>query len=66
MNSSYFSRRAVFLSYNPLSEGNYHEQYYTKMEQLRLERKEKIGLSNYHMNEDDKMDRQALSTIPKI
>jgi len=34
-NNTNFSRRAVFLTYNPLREGNFHDLYYVRMKQKR-------------------------------
>jgi ectoine hydroxylase-related dioxygenase (phytanoyl-CoA dioxygenase family) len=63
-NNSPFSRRAVFLTYNPAKEGSYHDKYYEKMKQLRNDWKEKekqVGLRD----EDEQKELDALSTIPQ-
>jgi Phytanoyl-CoA dioxygenase (PhyH) len=66
-NLSPFHRRAVFLTYNPKSEGDCHKQYYQHMERLRKEWREKVGLADrYQRTEDEKLEQEALSTIPKI
>lgn len=61
-NTSPFHRRAVFLTYNPKSEGDFHKPYYEKMEKLRREWRNKIGF----VSEDEKLEVSALDTIPKI
>ena len=66
-NVSPFPRRAVFLTYNPKSEGEFHTTYYKRMEQLRNEWREKAGLANREQSiQDEKLEIDALSTIPKI
>ena len=60
-NTSHFPRRAVFLTYNPLSEGDFHAQYYEKMEAMRNEWRSKAGL----VDRDYQTDLDALATIPK-
>ena len=61
-NTSLFSRRAVFLTYNPLSDGNFHKRYYEKMNAMREEWRTKIGLTN---KQDYENDLNALATVPK-
>lgn len=63
-NVSPFSRRAVYLTYNPASEGMHHERYYERMAQLRNEWKIKSGWMV--TTEDAKCEFEALSTIPRI
>jgi len=46
VNTSIFSRRAVFLTYNPAREGDYHDLYYVKMQQLRNEWSDRRGAAN--------------------
>jgi hypothetical protein len=66
-NQSNFPRRAVFLTYNPVAEGDFHEAYYAKMLQLRNDWKAKVGLtSNKVLNEDEQRELNALATIPRI
>ena len=65
-NVSPFPRRAIFLTYNPKSEGEYHKKYYERMEQIRNDWREKIGLANKKRHlEDEKIEMDALSSIPK-
>lgn len=62
-NTTAFSRRAVFLTYNPLREGDFRHEYYLRMKQLRQ------SYSNTHRKlyqSDYQMDLDALRTIPKI
>ena len=62
-----FPRRAVFLTYNPASEGTFREAYYKHMEQKRNAWRQNIGLAKRkQVLEDEQMELQALSTIPKI
>ena len=61
-NTSVFPRRAVFLTYNPLSDGDFHKQYYEKMEAMREEWRTKTGLAN---KRDYQYDLDALDTVPK-
>ena len=64
-NISPFPRRAVFLTYNPKVEGDYHLLYYERMKQIRDEWREKIGLEKRKQRlEDEKNELDALSTIP--
>lgn len=60
-NTSAFPRRAIFLTYNPLHEGDFHELYYQKMNSLRSTYKRRT------LNDDiDETEIAALSTIPRI
>jgi hypothetical protein len=61
-NHSAFSRRAVFLTYNPKEEGDYHQLYYEKMDEIRRGWRARAGLDVG----DDKLELSALATIPKI
>jgi len=64
-NASLFSRRAVFLTFNPLSEGDYHHAYYEKMKSLRSEWRSKVGLTKLTQEEQDYMSEiDALATVP--
>ena len=57
VNASPFERRAVFLTYNPLSQGNMHEAYYDKMAELR---------SAWRAGEVARLaDFAAFATVPK-
>ena len=65
-NSSPFPRRAVFLTYNPKSEGNFHDRYYERMKELRNEWRSRIGLDNHRqLSLDEKLELEALETVPK-
>lgn len=65
-NVSPFPRRCILLTYNPKEEGEYHSKYYERMDQLRNEWREKIGLANRQQQmEDKKMEMEALSSVPK-
>lgn len=61
-NTSIFPRRAVFLTYNPLSDGDFHKRYYEKMKAMRDEWRTKTGLTN---KQDYENDLNALATVPK-
>jgi hypothetical protein len=67
-NVSPFPRRAVFLTYNPKSEGEFHKTYYQRMELLRNEWREKVGRANRgeRCTQDEELESNALATIPKI
>jgi ectoine hydroxylase-related dioxygenase (phytanoyl-CoA dioxygenase family) len=62
-NRSLFSRRAVFLTYNPLSEGDFHDAYYTQMEKLRSTWSANVGLSPSR-NVDVANEEGWLSSVP--
>ena len=62
-NRSPFSRRAVFLTYNPLAEGECRELYYEHMDRLRSEFRVKAALER---KRDEQAELDALATIPKI
>eukprot|EP00977_Amphora_coffeiformis_P005966 scaffold1271_cov167-Amphora_coffeaeformis.AAC.1 len=62
-NRSPFPRRAVFLTYNPLEEGDCHTQYYEHMEKLRSDFKTKTLLAR---QQNEQAELNALSTIPRI
>ena len=64
-NASLFPRRAVFLTYNPASEGDFHDRYYERMEELRNEWRDHIGLRGRQLTEDERFDLEALATVPK-
>ena len=69
VNQSPFSRRAVFLTYNPASEGNWHDEYYEKMNQLRSAWGQKVGLKQEQrtiLTPDERSDLDALATVPRI
>jgi hypothetical protein len=66
-NASPFPRRAVFLTYNPKEEGDFHKRYYENMEEKRQAWRESVGLASQRQcEEDERLELQALSTIPKI
>jgi ectoine hydroxylase-related dioxygenase (phytanoyl-CoA dioxygenase family) len=60
-NTSAFGRRAVFLTYNPRSQGDFHELYYQRMQNIRNQWRRNMGLPT----EDEQLEMQALSTIPR-
>lgn len=62
-NRSPFPRRAVFLTYNPLDEGDCHDAYYAHMDRLRTQFREKAGIER---RLDAQTELAALSTIPKV
>ncbi len=63
-NTSPFPRRAVFLTYNPLTEGDFRDLYYQKMNAMRSAYRKKVD----HNSEFDIHDNElaALATIPRI
>lgn len=63
VNMSHFPRRAVFLTYNPMMEGDFHDAYYEKMNQMRQNYKNEQA--ELRRNEHE-MEMNALNTIPKI
>jgi len=65
-NKSPFPRRAVFLTYNPRSEGDCHDQYYKRMAKLRDDWKTSVGLTNNVISADEQAELDALATIPSI
>lgn len=66
-NTSPFPRRAVFLTYNSKCEGDFHKQYYEKMEEMRRAWRESVGLAERQQRmEDEKLELEALKTIPNI
>jgi hypothetical protein len=60
-NTSPFARRAVFLTYNPLREGDFHDEYYRRMAQLRHNYSTTLQ-QVYQL--DYQMDLKALSSVP--
>jgi hypothetical protein len=65
--TQHFPRRAVFLTYNPKSEGEFRSLYYEKMDQLRTEWREKVGLANRQRREEEKeFEIEALATVPRL
>ena len=66
-NSSPFVRRAVFLTYNPASEGDFHDRYYERMDELRFDWRSRVESSRRRsqLTKDDQNDLNALATIPK-
>jgi hypothetical protein len=66
-NRSPFHRRAVFLTYNPAAEGDYHHEYYQHMEQMRNDWRAKSGLAAPQaLDPDEAKELEALNTIPRI
>ena len=73
-NQSPFSRRAVFLTYNPASEGDFHDAYYEHMECKRNAWRAKLGLNGpssppeqqTQLSQDQQAELDALATIPRI
>jgi ectoine hydroxylase-related dioxygenase (phytanoyl-CoA dioxygenase family) len=66
-NTSPFPRRAVFLTYNPKSEGDFHDRYYQEMERKRTAWQESVGLANrIQREEDDKREMDFLDSVPKV
>jgi hypothetical protein len=64
-NKSPFPRRAVFLTYNAASEGDFHERYYARMEELRNGFRESVGLAKRQQQlEDENNESDALETVP--
>lgn len=63
-----FPRRAVFLTYNPRSQGDFHDRYYQRMENIRNEWRNRVGLGrdNSQLSSDEQTELEALSTIPRI
>jgi ectoine hydroxylase-related dioxygenase (phytanoyl-CoA dioxygenase family) len=61
-NASRSPRRAVFLTYNPKEEGDYHVRYYERMIELRRAWRES---AERRSREDACSELLALSTIPK-
>jgi len=61
-NVSPFPRRAVFLTYNPAREGDFHELYYWKMKQKRDDYKTVLKA---HRNADHEAEMAALNSIPR-
>lgn len=59
-NTSPFARRAVFLTYNPLSQGDFHTLYYHRMSKLRNQWRHRVGL----LTPDEQCDRDAFATVP--
>jgi ectoine hydroxylase-related dioxygenase (phytanoyl-CoA dioxygenase family) len=65
-NSSPFPRRAVFLTYHPASEGDFHNRYYERMDELRNEWRTRVGLSGHcQLTADEQNELNALATVPK-
>ena len=71
-NASPFSRRAVFLTYNPACEGDFHDAYYQEMGRKRQEWRQRFSLvtseatTTLAISEDEQADLDALATIPRI
>lgn len=63
-NTSPFPRRAVFLTYNPLIEGDSRDLYYQKMNAMRSAYRKKVTLNSGFDIHDNEL--AALATIPRI
>ena len=67
VNASPFARRAVFLTYNPVREGRCREKYYDKMKEMREGWRRQVGLADrQQQTEDERLEMEALASIPKI
>jgi len=71
VNGSPFSRRAVFLTYNPASEGDCRQRYYDTMKEMREGWRRQVGLAGrqqqqQQQTEDERLEMEALASIPKI
>ena len=67
VNASPFARRAVFLTYNPVREGRCREKYYDKMKEMRDGWRRQVGLADRQQRtEDERLEMEALASIPKI
>ena len=67
-NASALPRRAVFLTYNPKVEGDFHKRYYKKMNEMRRAWRESVALASRQRlqdKEDARLELLAMSTIPK-
>lgn len=61
-NLTAFHRRAVFLTYNPKKEGDYHKLYYERMEKLRNEWRNVEKKQLHNIGEESEL--KSLSSIP--
>lgn len=70
VNQTHFSRRAIFLTFNLASEGDFHDAYYERMSQIRQKWRISSSLSNSRsiatVGEIDPIELSALATIPRI
>lgn len=65
-NASNFPRRAVFLTYNPMEEGDHRLRYYERMNEMREAWRESAKLASQRQHEEDeRAELLAMSTIPK-
>ena len=62
-NNSLFDRRAIFLTYTPLKDGDYHDMYYNSMKKKRDDFKNKM-IEQRRCDHESELD--ALKSIPKI
>lgn len=62
VNQSAFARRAVFLTYNPALEGDFHDVYYRKMQEKRDNWRRSVGL----LTRDEQRELDALETVPQV
>ena len=65
-NPTHFSRRAVFLTYNPRREGDFRNEYYQRMQKLRDDYKIRNTIKQHQFQADYQMDLEAMETVPKI
>lgn len=65
-NASSFARRAVFLTYNPTSEGDFYDLYYQRMKQLRNDWKASLTQVASGTVKGQDPEIEALLTIPRI
>lgn len=65
-NKSDFARRAVFLTYNPASEGYFHDKYYDRMAQIRNAWRSPFGITQQRATSPyEPSELTALATIPR-
>lgn len=64
-NTSPFARRAVFLTYTPANEGDFHARYYENMADLRRQWRQRVGLQP-QLSPEEQCELDALATIPRI
>eukprot|EP00550_Attheya_septentrionalis_P008420 CAMPEP_0198282556 /NCGR_PEP_ID=MMETSP1449-20131203/2341_1 /TAXON_ID=420275 /ORGANISM="Attheya septentrionalis, Strain CCMP2084" /LENGTH=369 /DNA_ID=CAMNT_0043978833 /DNA_START=199 /DNA_END=1308 /DNA_ORIENTATION=+ len=69
-NKSAFSRRAVFLTYNPMNQGDFRQFYYDKMKDMRNSFRDNSQQSQQQrqvpLSQDEQWELDALKSIPKI
>lgn len=70
-NQSNIARRAVFLTYNPASEGDFYDAYYERMAQIRNDWRASAGMAPQQRTTTlscliDPIELEALTTIPRF